>query len=121
MTSPEWKLRGQGADGPEESLRNARPGLEDRLFAAGMTGRKAGEVCTVKRGLFVHPEEKIETLSCQGVGRTGGRYALPALPPQMRTLAAPKMERAGQATLATLGLRREADRPRPGVRKPHPV
>lgn len=48
-------------------MRNARPGLEDRLFAAGITGRKAGEVCTVNRGLFVPLEERLQTLSCGGL------------------------------------------------------
>lgn len=49
----------------------------------------------------------------------GSRTRL-ALPPQVWTLAAPRMECRGKGTLATLGLKREDDRQRSGVKRPHP-
>lgn len=42
-------------------MKNARPGSEDRLLAAETAGRRAGEADAIKKGLFVHPAEKIQT------------------------------------------------------------
>lgn len=58
-------------DGRKESLENARPALEDRLFAADIMGRKAGEGDAVREGLFVHPEEKMQTLRKESKCRAG--------------------------------------------------
>lgn len=63
-------------DGCEESLKNARPGSEDRLFAAEIAGRRAGEADAIKKGLFVHPEEKIRTLRETSKWRAGGVLCL---------------------------------------------
>lgn len=49
----------RGPDGRKESLKNARPG-EDRPCAAEIAGKKAGEANARTKGLFVHPEEKIQ-------------------------------------------------------------
>lgn len=58
-------------DGCKESLKNARPAWEDRLFAADITGRKAGEADAVRKGPFVHPEEKMQTLRKESKCRAG--------------------------------------------------
>lgn len=52
-------------------MKNASPGLEDRLFAAAITGRKAGEADAIEKGLFVHPEENIQILRKESKGHAG--------------------------------------------------
>lgn len=88
--------------------------MEDRLFAAGMTGRKAGEVCTVCSSR----RENTDTV-LPGVGAWDSLHRACSRTTRV-TLAAPKMERRGPGPQAALGCRREAGRPRAGVRKPYP-
>lgn len=58
-------------------MKNASPGLEDRLFAAEITGRKAGEADAIEKGLFVHPEENIQILRKESKGHAGCILVLP--------------------------------------------
>lgn len=57
-------------------MKNARPGSEDRLLATEIAGRRAGEADAIKKGLFVRPEEKIQTRRETSKRRAGRKLCL---------------------------------------------
>lgn len=100
---------GPEPDGCKGSLKNARPGSEDRLLAAEIAGRRAGEADAIKKGLFVHPEEKIQTRREKSKWRAGRVLCL--LPHYKGKLFLPRGGGRGRGTLSTLGLPRPHDGP----------
>lgn len=80
-----------------------------RLFAADITGRKAGEADAIEKGLFVHPEENIQLLRKQSKWQAGA--ALVLLPPLHRGSSCSGVRGVvGRGSLSTLGLLRAGDR-----------
>ena len=93
-------------------MKNARLGLDDRLLAAGITGRKAGEACTVKKRLFVHPEEKTQESFVLGA-------VWHSLSDHSCRLSLLQRQSVGSRAHRLSSESGTGDRHRPGVRKPH--